>query len=317
MWANTNSPNGFYYLCRVNNQVKINELMRLKNIQISILFSLILICLSEGCQRSYTYSPEGLRKLTKNESLERNVEGIPPSIDVVFKDINGVTIPRIELDEKFGSGKYFLDEFVDKDNIVQVFVARKITLEDKRWTKRLIKKLRKEGSSIEQVEVDCSNMKATLEEVYNSDKNNRAEGSTYDKQRDDQNQKIVISIIETCGFPTKKEVGENGIKAVFLALQHGSPGVRKKYFPLLEKSCKRGDLEKQYVAMMEDRILRDEGKEQIYGTQLIRVNGGELKLAPLLNPQEVNKRRKKVGLIPIEDYLKQWNLKFDVKYEQD
>jgi len=58
--------------------------------------------------------------------------------------------------------------------------------------------------------------------------------------------------------------------------------------------------------LMKDRMLMDEGKPQIYGSQI--KNG---KLYKLENPETVNERRKEMGLEPIEDYLKYFNIQFN------
>jgi hypothetical protein len=46
----------------------------------------------------------------------------------------------------------------------------------------------------------------------------------------------------------------------------------KKYFPQIEEAVKNGDLSKQQYALMKDRILMDEGKPQIYGSQIKTAN---------------------------------------------
>jgi hypothetical protein len=79
-----------------------------------------------------------------------------------------------------------------------------------------------------------------------------------------------------------------------------------KYFPLIEKAVKNGDLSKEQYALMKDRILMDEGKPQIFGSQI--KNG---KLYDLEAPETVNERRQEMGLEPIEDYLKRFDITFD------
>ncbi len=87
--------------------------------------------------------------------------------------------------------------------------------------------------------------------------------------------------------------------AIWLGLQHSTKEIRKKYFSYIEKAVKNGDLSKQQYALMKDKILMDEGKPQIYGSQID--NG---KLYKLKDPINVNERRKEMGMEPIEDYLK-------------
>jgi len=81
----------------------------------------------------------------------------------------------------------------------------------------------------------------------------------------------------------------------------------KKYAPMLEASAKKGDLDLSMMALTKDRILMYEGKPQIYGSQ---VSNG--KLWDLMEPEYVNKRRREVGLDPLEDYLKIFDISFNV-----
>jgi hypothetical protein len=77
---------------------------------------------------------------------------------------------------------------------------------------------------------------------------------------------------------------------------------------LIEKAVKNGDLSKEQYALMKDRILMDEGKPQLFGSQI--KNG---KLYDLAEPETVNQRRQEMGLEPIEDYLKGFDITFDAK----
>jgi hypothetical protein len=88
-----------------------------------------------------------------------------------------------------------------------------------------------------------------------------------------------------------------------LGLQHTNKKYRKKYFPQIEEAVKNGDLSKEQYALMKDRILMDEGKPQIYGSQI----KGD-KLYKLENPETVNERRKEMGMGTIEDYLGNFNI---------
>ncbi len=161
--------------------------------------------------------------------------------------------------------------------------------------------------SIDIIDVDCSRKQQILSEVYESDQKIRRENNfiKFAKQ-DHRNQELVISILEKCGMPTLNEVTQKQMNGIWLALQHTEKKYRKKYFPLIEKAVKNGDLSKQQYALMKDRILMDEGKPQIYGSQI--KNG---KLYKLVDPKTVNERRKKMGMKPIEDYLKYFNIEFN------
>jgi hypothetical protein len=112
----------------------------------------------------------------------------------------------------------------------------------------------------------------------------------------------VENIIKQYGYPGKSIVGEPTNTAAFLVIQH-SPKI-SKYFPLIEKAGKDGELAFIHVAKMLDRKLIEEGKEQIYGTQLegkLITNEATGKkeqfiyVLPIKNPEFVNERRKKAG----------------------
>ncbi len=161
--------------------------------------------------------------------------------------------------------------------------------------------------SVDYVEVDCNKKSEILSEVYISDQKIRRENNLIKYAKEDhRNQELVISIIEKCGMPTLHEVNQEQMNAIWLGLQHTEDKYRIKYFPLIEKAVKNGDLSKEQYALMKDRILMDEGKPQIFGSQI--KNG---KLYDLEEPETVNERRLEMGLEPIEDYLKRFDITFN------
>ena len=161
--------------------------------------------------------------------------------------------------------------------------------------------------SVDIIEVDCSKKLQILSEVYESDQRIRKSNELIKYAKEDhRNQELVISVIEKCGMPTLKEVTQKHMDAIWLGLQHSNKKIRKKYFPQVEKAVENGDLSKQQYALMKDRILMDEGKPQIYGSQI--KNG---KLYKLENPETVNERRQEMGLKPIEEYLKYFGIKYE------
>jgi hypothetical protein len=162
---------------------------------------------------------------------------------------------------------------------------------------------------VDYVEVDCNKKSEILSEVYISDQKIRRENNLIKYAKEDhRNQELVISIIEKCGMPTLHEVNQEQMNAIWLGLQHTESKYRIKYFPLIEKAVKNGDLSKEQYALMKDRILMDEGKPQLFGSQI--KNG---KLYDLAEPETVNQRRQEMGLEPIEDYLKGFDITFDAK----
>lgn len=124
------------------------------------------------------------------------------------------------------------------------------------------------------------------------------------RQKDREHLSRLRIIVENIGWPTKNLVGEAASNYAFLILQHGDLPIQKKYFPLLEASAKRGEASLGHVALMQDRILVSEGKEQLYGTQFHAFNGEKFRLYPIVDPKNVNKRRAQMGLGTLEEYMK-------------
>lgn len=173
---------------------------------------------------------------------------------------------------------------------------------------------------LEKIEVDCSKLSQLLREIHKSDQDIRMEGDfskiDFDlmKKIDSKNLSKVVSIIEQCGMPTSNEIDKEQIETIFLVIQHSSIKYQKKYFSLLENSSKNGDLKESSIAKLKDRILVYEGKPQVYGTQLkLNIKTNTSTLVELENPESVNKRRKQVGLEPLQEFLKEYDIEFNVK----
>lgn len=106
----------------------------------------------------------------------------------------------------------------------------------------------------------------------------------------------VLGFIEQYGWLGKSQVGEKANQALFIVIQHATNNaLREKYFPLLKASAEKKESKKSDMATMLDRMLVEKGESQIYGTQS-RMVEGILELYPIQNPEEVNRRRRKVGL---------------------
>lgn len=269
------------------------------------LFSLV------SCNKSSNYKPQGLRKLSDAEILEHAREGNYITEITVFRDSLGNIISRDEL-RKVNQEEFFGDQYVDSDNQIVEVVIRKATNQDK----VLIKKM-KEAFGIEDeqpitlIDIDCSKMEKILETVYQTDQENREGGSVANTDIDKNNQQIVVSTIEKCGFPSVEKHGNKSVQAVFLVIQHAGKNLREKYFPHIKKSADQSDLQWSAVALMEDRMLLDRGEKQKYGSQVHKENGSDKwSLYPIEDPQNVNERRAQVGLDPIEEYLKQLGIDY-------
>ena len=127
-----------------------------------------------------------------------------------------------------------------------------------------------------------------------------------------ENQKELVRLLDKYGWPTTSEVTEYAAAGAALIINHGSHKMRVKYFPMLEAAFKKGEAQPLRYAKMKDRLLVEEGKKQLYGTQLKFVKGKK-ELYPIQDPGKVDQRRKKIGLEPLKPYLKKrFNINWDV-----
>jgi hypothetical protein len=112
------------------------------------------------------------------------------------------------------------------------------------------------------------------------------------------------AIVREQGWPTRTMVGASGARAAFLILQHSpSNAFQREMLPLLSAAAENEEASPGDAAMLEDRVLTDEGKPQRYGTQF-RIVAGELIPYPIEEPETLDERRARVGLMPMAEYVK-------------
>ena len=121
-------------------------------------------------------------------------------------------------------------------------------------------------------------------------------------------------IIAEYGWPTQEQIGVNGARTLFLVLQHANANTHKKYLPVIEKAAKAGDIKKEYVAYLKDRIAVADGRKQIYGSQIRRdSNSKKHYVYPIEDPQNVDERRTKLGMPPMSQYVRPYNIEWNVQ----
>ncbi len=125
-----------------------------------------------------------------------------------------------------------------------------------------------------------------------------------------ENKKRIIELLDKYGWPTASQVTEYAAAGAALLINHGTYEMRSTYFPMLEEAFKKGEAQALRYAKMKDRLLVEEGKEQLYGTQ-IKIENGEKKTHPIERPQFVDQRRAEIGLGPLAPYLKN---RFDIDF---
>ena len=169
----------------------------------------------------------------------------------------------------------------------------------------------------------CNQYNRILEEVYNNDQVARewtnkmsslsadeiVKYSTEMERVDSLNQAIVFGILDKEGWPS--HLSDKANRAIWIIVDHSDHTYRSKYLELVKKKADEGVLDKTDYAILNDRVLMEEGKPQIYGTQ-IKIAATivdaeiamQLFLWPVENPATLDSLRSSMGLSPIEEYLK-------------
>lgn len=131
-------------------------------------------------------------------------------------------------------------------------------------------------------------------------------------QIDSVNLSVVRSIIDQYGWLGEKETSQKANEVLFLVIQHAELSTQLQYLPVLKSAVSRGKAHAKDYAYLQDRINTSQGKFQIYGSQLYGGSSGNMHLYPIIDEPNVNKRRKKVGLAPLETYAKEMGLAYKV-----
>lgn len=134
---------------------------------------------------------------------------------------------------------------------------------------------------------------------------------------DEKNTKRVIEILETYGYPGKSLVGNAQAGTAFLVIQHADLEIQEKYMKLITDAADAEEVQWRSVALLVDRVRMRNGQKQIYGSQVSRdPETGVHFFAPIDNPYQVDSVRATVGLGPIAEYGKRWDIKWDPKVHE-
>lgn len=199
---------------------------------------------------------------------------------------------------------------------------------DKRWPE-LLKKIK---SNKDLAEADLNRpVIAILDSIYELDQkgrfvvdqlmkehgNDSKEVQAYWKnisKQDSFNLITVSKLIDQYGWLGPQEIGRQGNSTLFLVIQHAPQEMQEKYIPLLREAVANKKAYASDLALMEDRLALRQGRKQIYGSQIGQgTNGTAFFIYPLEDPDHVDERRKSVGLVPLQDYVNNWNIIWNVE----
>ncbi len=119
----------------------------------------------------------------------------------------------------------------------------------------------------------------------------------------------IDSIISKYGWLGVDKIGEKGNAALFLVIQHSDLKTQEKYLPIMKDAVKKGNANGSELALLIDRIEMFNGRPQVYGSQIQYIDG-KYAIYKIIDEKNVNKRRSEVGLQPLEEYVKIWNIDY-------
>jgi len=128
----------------------------------------------------------------------------------------------------------------------------------------------------------------------------------------------IKKILDERGWLGPEVIGNQGNSTLFLVIQHSDLETQLKYLPMMREAVKLGNARASSLALLEDRVALRQGERQIYGSQIGRdPETGEFYVSPLIEPEKVNERRAEVGLGTIEDYIKNWDMTWNLEKHKE
>jgi hypothetical protein len=106
------------------------------------------------------------------------------------------------------------------------------------------------------------------------------------------------ALIDAHGWPRRAVVGAEGEKAAWVMVDHSDADVafQRRVLTLLQRPENAAEVDKKAIATLIDRVLKNEGKKQRYGTQF---KDGQL--VPIEDEAYVDARRAQMGLEPLQE----------------
>lgn len=123
---------------------------------------------------------------------------------------------------------------------------------------------------------------------------------------DSENIKRLKEIVKQYGWPGIKKFGALTDNNAFLIVQHATNDsvFQQEMLTLLDNARKSQDTIPAHYAYLYDRIQSNKNQKQRYATQGRCIGHHKWKPFPIETIEELDKRRKDVGLEPYSDYLK-------------
>ncbi len=124
----------------------------------------------------------------------------------------------------------------------------------------------------------------------------------------------VVRILDEKGWVGKDVVGSQANQTLFLVIQHSDLKYQQKYLPMMREAVKKGNAKGSSLALLEDRVALREGRRQIYGSQSsMNKTTNKWYISPMIDPDNVDKRRAEVGLGTMAEYAAKMNIEWNLE----
>lgn len=122
---------------------------------------------------------------------------------------------------------------------------------------------------------------------------------------DHENTEAVKRHVLAWGWPTISDFGARHAGIAWLLVQHADQDVafQKKCLRLMEPLVPIKEVSGPNYAYLYDRVARNTGRPQRYGTQL-SFREGKMSLQETEDVKNLDKRRRSVGLGPVREYIR-------------
>ncbi|MBU6389582.1 hypothetical protein KGQ71_03630 [Patescibacteria group bacterium] len=163
-----------------------------------------------------------------------------------------------------------------------------------------------------------------LRQMMRSDQTVRLNVSTALARDGRVSKKLVDAMVSTDGENTKRLKGifrgqgqslirqatESELRAIWLITQHADHDVKfqKLVLRLIKPLIRDKSKAKEHYAYLQDRVLVNEGKPQLFGTQFTQDKHGKPIPHKIRDPQYLDARRREFGLQPFAEYEKFFHL---------
>ena len=246
--------------------------------------------------------------IAKHDVLAKYFEGLCHDFNLKKKEAQDNLIQAIQLDWEI------------TQSLLDVRKGDYINLKKK---KRYWKKVNKEFK-IQQKDID-KNLRAEilrLDKEYNAlrfeEDKFSPEGLKEALARERKFAENLEVIIKEKGIPTIKNVGRQ-MSNRFLDFLIKITSLKEKeiYFPMVKKAYENEEIGFEYYVRMIDKIEVEKGRPQIYGTQYeYDQKMGKSVFDPVVDGENVNKRRAHIGLPTIEYYAEQFGIEYKHKRQR-